>query len=330
MNPRQHRRTPLQLIDARRHSVAEKSLEEIRAVAGDQAIVARPQRVGQADKPRREVLQRALVEPAAAMRRRDVNNPAHFRPRLEDQSAAEEIAILRESHELLERPVADHAPEPRSAGHDHHLDQEPAHAVADQDHARTRGRSVRDQRSAAPPPGSAGTSTLSKESGLPWNSRTSRTDSDRPARCRRSRRQSWCATTTGSTTARAQTRREPCRGRRDATGIDRSIHNGAGQSPRRAGPRDALAASPWKPVTQAGLVPARDGCAGAITTSVATKRASCMLMKSPPHKDRSYPPFRGCGRIRARRRTIAGDALRPHKLPSGLRSADRRRPRCRR
>ena len=46
------RRLPLQLVDAGGQALAESLGEEIRAVAGQEPVVRRPERVGQADEPR--------------------------------------------------------------------------------------------------------------------------------------------------------------------------------------------------------------------------------------------------------------------------------------
>ncbi len=54
--------------------------------------------------------------------------------RLDEECLAEEVAILGLAHELFERPVAHFVPQPRSTLDDHHLGQQSAHAMADQNH----------------------------------------------------------------------------------------------------------------------------------------------------------------------------------------------------
>ena len=68
------------------------------------------------------------------MRRGDEDHAADLRTGLEDQGAAEEVAIIRLAHEFIDRPVADELPQPGPGVLDHHLGQQAAHAVADEDH----------------------------------------------------------------------------------------------------------------------------------------------------------------------------------------------------
>ena len=94
----------------------------------------RPERVGQADEPRAEVLQPAAVDPTPAVRRGDEDHAADVRPGLEDQGPVEEVAIGLIACQLLDGPIADEPPQPGPAVLDHHLGQQTAHAVADEDH----------------------------------------------------------------------------------------------------------------------------------------------------------------------------------------------------
>ena len=125
---------PLQLLDRGRQALAKIFLEEARVVACDEPVVSRPQRLVAADQPHAQALQPATVELAAPVRRGDEHDAANPGQRLDQQGLAEEVAILRFSHELLERPVAHLAPQAGPALDDHHLGQQSAHAVADQDH----------------------------------------------------------------------------------------------------------------------------------------------------------------------------------------------------
>ena len=80
------------------------------------------------------MLQPAPVDATPAVRRGDEDHAADLRTRLEDQGAAEEVAIVRLARELVDGPIADEPPQPGPAVLDHHLGQQTAHAVADDDH----------------------------------------------------------------------------------------------------------------------------------------------------------------------------------------------------
>ena len=131
---RQDRRAPLQLLDAGGQTLAEVFPEEVRRVLCDQPIVGGPQRVGQADQPRPEPLDRALVEPAAPMRRGDVDDAADRWIRTKDQAAAEELAIILLAHQLGDGTIADDVPESVAGLDGDHLGDQAAHAVADEHH----------------------------------------------------------------------------------------------------------------------------------------------------------------------------------------------------
>ena len=55
-------RSPLQFVDAGGQALAEVRREEVRAIAGNEPLVGRPQRVGEADEPRAQALQPAPVD----------------------------------------------------------------------------------------------------------------------------------------------------------------------------------------------------------------------------------------------------------------------------
>ena len=128
------RRLPLQLVDAGGQALAEAFREEIGAIAGDEPLVRRPERVGEADEPRAEALQPAPVDATPAVRRGDEDHAADLRTGLEDQGAAEQVAIGLVARELLDGAIAEEPPQPGPAVLDHHLGQQAAHAVADEDH----------------------------------------------------------------------------------------------------------------------------------------------------------------------------------------------------
>ena len=130
----QDRRLPLELVDAGGQALAEALGEEVRAIAGNEPLVGRPQRVGKSDEPRAEVLQSAPVDTTPTVRRGDEDHSADLRAGLEDQGAAEEVAIVRIAREFVKGPIADEPPQAGPAVLDHHLGQQAAHAVADEDH----------------------------------------------------------------------------------------------------------------------------------------------------------------------------------------------------
>ena len=94
---------PHQFVDAGGQAFAEAFLEEVRAIAGHEPAVRRPERVGEANEPRAEVLQPALIDPAPAVGRGDEDNATDLQQWLEDQGTAEQVAILRIARELGRR-----------------------------------------------------------------------------------------------------------------------------------------------------------------------------------------------------------------------------------
>ena len=81
-----------------------------------------------------QALQPTLVDATPAVRRGDEEHSADLRTGLEDQGAAEEVAIFRLAREFIGGTIADEPPQPGPTVLDHHLGQQSAHAVADEDH----------------------------------------------------------------------------------------------------------------------------------------------------------------------------------------------------
>ena len=65
---------------------------------------------------------------------RNEDNPAHFWHRLVAERLLQKTAVIGRSTDLVDGPCADGLPEPRSTTLDHHLRQDAAQAVADDDH----------------------------------------------------------------------------------------------------------------------------------------------------------------------------------------------------
>ena len=135
MEAGENRRTWCEFVDARGNAFAEVLLEKCRLIAGDKAIVSGPQWVGNSEQARPEVLERAAVHPAALVGGGDENDVPDLWISVEKQGVTEEGTIVRLADECFKALIGNESPEAGPRVHDHHLDEQPAHAVADQDHA---------------------------------------------------------------------------------------------------------------------------------------------------------------------------------------------------
>ena len=132
--PRKKGAFPPQLIDGARQPPLELVLEKAAAIAREQPVISQLHRLGPAHQPRAQTLHPTSIEPAAPMRRRDENHPAHARQRLDQERLPKQAAVGGFSRELVKRPVAHVPPEATAAVDDRHLGQQAPHAVPDQNH----------------------------------------------------------------------------------------------------------------------------------------------------------------------------------------------------
>ena len=82
--------------------------------------------------PRRSSPPRSNATPV--MRRGDEHHAADLRPGPEDQGGAEQVAVGLVARQVFNGAIADEPPQPGPALLDHHLGQQAAHAMADEDH----------------------------------------------------------------------------------------------------------------------------------------------------------------------------------------------------
>src|SRR5208282_2335278 len=108
----QERRLPLQLVDAGGQPESERGDEEIGTVTILEPVVCRAEGIGDPDELRAKPLDGPVIDLAAPMRRGDEDDAADFRTGLEKDSLAQQFHVLRRAGELLERAVAEQAPEP--------------------------------------------------------------------------------------------------------------------------------------------------------------------------------------------------------------------------
>src|SRR5579864_385590 len=138
--------------DARRDLTAESGSEQVGFVTRQQRRACLAEVAWPGAEPYADSSERAAGERAAAMRSRDEHNTAHLRNRLVAEHLTQELAVSGRTGDFVDGSRADRLPETRSAALNHHLRQDAAQAVTDDDNpVKSRVRAVGIELLTSPP-----------------------------------------------------------------------------------------------------------------------------------------------------------------------------------
>src|SRR5208282_4448682 len=126
---------PGELIDTRRQSLTERPCESVRTVAGQEGGTGLLQERGRPRESGSNVSDRTPHERASAVGRGDEYQTPDLRYRHEDHRPMQQLAGFCRSGQVLEAAAGDEVPELRATVLGHHLAEQAAHAVSDENHS---------------------------------------------------------------------------------------------------------------------------------------------------------------------------------------------------